>query len=416
MAGSTFRVRVVGALALLIAALLTLAAGATAKPPPVGSGKGGVKLKRVGNFDTPVYTATAPGRANRKLLFVVEQGGTVRVVNGNRVLDRPFIDIGDELQANGNERGLLSIAFDPRYAKNGRFYLYYTAAPDGAITVSQYERRPNRKTVADLDSGRKVISIPHADFSNHNGGQVSFGPDGDMWIATGDGGFACDPDENAQNLDSLLGKLLRIAPKRNGGYKVPRDNPFVGKPGADEIYSYGLRNPFRFSLDAKRRTVSIADVGQNRWEEVDHVKLERAKGANFGWDAYEGFEPLVLPALCVGAGDTSTPLPNNSTFPILAYPHTSDDPRQYTGCAIIGGPVVRDRRLRSIYGRYLYSDSCNGGIQSMIAKASGAEKDRSLGISLISPSSINEVRGHRVYATSLVGPVYRLADKHKKKR
>jgi len=426
MAGSTFRVRVLGALGavvLLIVATLALATGAGAKPPPVGDGKGGVKLKRIGNFDEPVYTATAPGKASKKLLFVVERHGTVQVVKNGRVLDKPFIDVGDELYTeflgnDFNERGLLSIAFDPGYAKNGRFYLYYTAVPAGDVTVAQYERKPNRAVVADPDSGREVISIPHSEFPNHNGGQVSFGPDGNMWLATGDGGFACDPHENAQNLDSLLGKLLRITPQPNGGYTVPAGNPLVGGPGADEIYSYGLRNPFRFSFDAKAGTISIADVGQDQWEEINHLKTAKAKGANFGWDGYEGLEPLVLSDFCLTGGgftdpDTPSPLPPDSTFPILAFPHVSDDPDQYTGCAVIGGPVVSDRRLRSVYGRYLYSDSCNGGIQSMVAKPSGAKQDRPLGVSLAGPSSITQVRGNKVYATSLAGPVYRLEAKRR---
>ena len=409
-------------LAALVAGALALADSAAAKPPKTGDGTGGVKLRKLGKFDEPVYTATAPGKASRNLLFVVERHGTVRVVRGDTVLDKPFIDVTDDTAVefagqDFNERGLLSIAFDPGYARNGRFYLYSTSKPDADVTLTQYERKGDNVVRADPDSGREVISIPHPDFPNHNGGQVAFGPDGNMWIATGDGGFACDPDENASNLDSLLGKLLRISPKPNGGYTVPKGNPFVGEAGADEIYAYGLRNPFRFSFDERSDTISIADVGQDEWEEINHQKIAKAKGANYGWDGYEGKKPLVLSELCETGmfdgipftdGDTPSPLPDDPVFPIHVFPHTSDDPDRYTGCAVIGGPIVRDRSLKSLYGRYLYSDSCNGGVQSLIASPSGAKGDRALGKMITAPSSITTGRGNTIYATSLVGPVYRL--------
>ncbi len=400
-----------------LAVSLVAAQSGSAKPPAIGNGNGHVALEQIGNFDQPVYAETAPGKDSRRLLFVVERTGTVRVVRGKTILNKPFLDISDKVKldfggTDFNERGLLSIAFDPGYAKNRRFYVYYTAEPNGNIKVAQYKRKRGSAVLAKQHSAAKIITIPHSTFPNHNGGQVTFGPDGNMWLATGDGGLACDPTENAQNLDSLLGKLLRITPKASGGYSVPNDNPFVNKAGADEIYSYGLRNPFRFSFDKK--AIAIGDVGQDVWEEIDYLKTAKAAGANFGWDAYEGDDPLVLSDFCTTGGgfnpggDTPTPPMSGTTFPILTYPHTSGDPDQYTGCAVIGGPVVRDEKLKSLYGRYLYSDSCNGEIQSLVAGTGGATGDKPLGIGTVSPSSINEVRKHRIYVTDFTGGVFRL--------
>ncbi|GIK76802.1 MAG: hypothetical protein BroJett022_04920 [Actinomycetes bacterium] len=377
-----------------LVAALTLATAAIAAAPPIGNGAGGAALTRIASFEEPVYTAFAPGRANRKRLFVVEREGVVRVVSGGRVLRRPFLDISDSVESGFAEQGLLSIAFDPGYVGNRRFYAYYTAG-DGAITVARFKRRKGALR-ADPGSGRTVISVPHSAAPNHNGGQVGFGPDGHMWLGTGDGGDSCDPQGNALDTGSLLGKLLRIDPRPGGGYTVPADNPFVGRAGADEIYSYGLRNPFRFSFDGER--IAIGDVGQNAWEEVDYTTLAAARGANFGWDAFEGFAPEPCGTEPIAA----------TTLPIHAYPHESGSPGTFTGCSIIGGPVVRDRRLPTLYGRYLYSDFCAGGLRSLVPAAGGAAGDRDLGPRVAKISSITAGRRGRVYLTSLLGELYRL--------
>ena len=385
----------------LSAALALAAIGASAhagSPSPTRAG--GVSLTDLGQFDSPVYAATAPGKKNRKLLFVVEQGGTVRVIRDGHVLDRPFLDISDRISS-GGERGLLSIAFDPDYAKNRRLYAYYTGM-EGEIRVSLLRRSTNSNVTVNPSSMRKIISIPHPVNANHNGGEVAIGPDGDLWMGTGDGGSACDPPENAQNTDSLLGKLLRIKPGRHGGYSIPGDNPFAKGPGADEIYAYGLRNPFRFSFDPKTGTIAIGDVGQNVYEEIDYLSVEDALGANFGWDAFEGNERLDLSGC---PSDTSTPPPPDPVFPIHVYAHSGGD---FSGCAIIGGLVVRDPRLKSLDGRYLYSDSCNGELRSLVPKAGESSGDAAVGPSVGSPTSFTEGRGHRVYVTALDGHVYRL--------
>lgn len=374
-------------------------AGSSASPARAGNG-GGVTLTDLGSFDSPVYTATAPGKKNRELLFVVEQGGTVQVIRKGRVLGKPFLDISGRISS-GGERGLLSIAFDPGYAKNRRLYAYYTDA-EGNIRVSLLRRSTGSNVKVNPHSLRKVISIPHPVNANHNGGEVAIGPDGNLWMGTGDGGSACDPPENAQNTDSLLGKLLRIKPGRHGGYSIPKGNPFAKGPGAKEIYAYGLRNPFRFSFDDKTGTIAIGDVGQGAFEEVDYLSTKDARGANFGWNAYEGNQPLGLGGC---PSDTSTPLPRDPVFPIYVYGHSGGD---FSGCAIIGGLVVRDPRLKALTGRYIYSDSCNGELRSLVPRASGATGEGAVGPTLSSPSSFTEGRGHRIYVTSLGGQVYRL--------
>jgi glucose/arabinose dehydrogenase len=354
-------------------------------------------LKRVGNFELPVYVTGAPGFP--KLLFVVEQEGRVAVTSGGRKLGHPFLDIHEDISS-GGERGLLSIAFPPDYASSGRFYVYYTDK-GGSIRIDEFKRRT--PTRADPSSRRQVIVIPHPVNSNHNGGQLQFLGDL-LYFGTGDGGSAGDPPNNAQNKDVLLGKLLRIDPRPAEGrpYTVPASNPFVGKPGRDEIYSYGLRNPFRFSFDtvsAKQPRIAIGDVGQNRFEEVDYTTVGAAGGANFGWDALEGFSPYT-------EENSGTPNPGGTVEPIFAYPHSRDG-----SCSIIGGYVVRDRGLRSLYRRYVYTDLCEGQLRSFRPRLGHARGDHELGLHVDSPSSFGEDdRGH-LYVCSLEGPVFRLVER-----
>lgn len=386
---------------LLSAALIAIPSGSVAGSPErlrAGSGVGGVTLTDLGDFDRPVYTQTAPGKANRNLLFVVEQGGLVRVIRRGRTLSQPFVDISEQIST-GQEQGLLSITFPPDYAKSRRFYLYYTDA-EGSITVSQM-RASAESSVRAKPGRREVISIPHAQFPNHNGGQVSFGPDGNLWLATGDGGGACDPNENALNTQSLLGKLLRIDPRKRGGYTTPDGNPFVKRPGADEIYSLGLRNPFRFSFDEKTGTIAIGDVGQGTFEEIDLERVKAARGANFGWDAFEGRDAGVP-----GCGDDVTsPPPAGTEPPIFQYGHSGGE---FSGCSITGGLIVRDRRLPTLAGRYLYSDVCNGELRSIVPALGGGSGDVALGLDVEAPTSFAAGRGGKVHVTSLAGDVFRL--------
>jgi glucose/arabinose dehydrogenase len=388
----------------LAAAFLALSLPACGSAEPAGSGKpdraaskpagGGVGLKKIGSFDSPVYVTGAPGYPS--LLFVVEQPGRVEVLRKGRRLRHPFLDISGQVSFEG-ERGLLSVAFPPGYKSSGSFYVYYTDRA-GNIRIDEYRRRSATRAAA--GSRRAMIQIPHPVNSNHNGGQMQF-LGGLLYFGTGDGGSGGDPPNNAQNRDSLLGKLLRIDPRSSGGapYTVPASNPFVGRAGRDEIYSYGLRNPFRFSFDtvsAPQPRIAIGDVGQNRFEEIDYTTVAAASGANFGWDALEGFAPYK-------DENSGTPDPGGTVKPILAYSHDRGG-----SCSVIGGYVVSDPSLPSLRGRYVYADYCEGQLRSLVPHLGRGSGDRKLGLSVDTPTSFgSDDRGH-VYVTSQAGPVYRL--------
>ncbi len=386
----------------LIAVLLTLglpACGSANQSEGDGTTsarpKGGVALKKIGNFDHPVYVAGAPGYP--KLLFVVEQPGRVVVLSGGKRLPRPFLDLRASVGYDGGERGLLSIAFPADYRQSGSFYAYYNDSA-GNIRVDEFKR--GSATRAAAGSQRQVIEIPHPVNANHNGGQMQF-LDGLLYFGTGDGGSGGDPPNNAQNKEVLLGKLLRIDPRPSGAqpYSVPSSNPFVGKPGRDEIYSYGLRNPFRFSFDtvsAVQPRIAIGDVGQNKFEELDYTTVAAASGANFGWDALEGFAPYTDES-------SGTADPGGTTKPIFAYSHS-----RAGSCSITGGYVVSDPSLRSLYKRYVYADFCEGELRSLVPHLKRASGERKLGLTVASPTSFGEDDAHHLYVSSLEGPVFRL--------
>jgi glucose/arabinose dehydrogenase len=347
-------------------------------------------LVRLGGFSSPVYVTAPPGDSSR--VFVVEQAGRIMVVRNGRKLATPFLDIRSDVLA-GGERGLLSIAFAPDYARSGLFYVYYTDK-GGNIHVQEFHRSgdPDR---ADKSSRRQVLFQDHSQFPNHNGGQLQFGPDGDLYIGLGDGGSAGDPSNHAQSLNTLLGKILRIQPRASGGrpYTIPAGNPFAGKRGdRPEIYSYGLRNPWRFSFDRATGDLAIGDVGQNEFEEIDFERKGNAAGLNFGWKGFEGFHRYSSTAV----GGTYAP-------PVLVRSHRAGF------CAIIGGYVVRDRSLGSLYGRYLYGDNCKPNVYSVKLRSGHAAGGRTLPFRVPGLSSFGEDGRGRIYLTSLRGGVYRLA-------
>ncbi len=321
----------------------------------IGNGKGEVDLQQVGGtFDTPVNAAFAPGETNK--VYVVEQDGTARVVVNGSTESGPFLDITNLTNGSG-EQGFLGMAFHPDYQTNHLVYAYYNDDENGDIVVSEFEATDPLD--ADESSEREVIRIRHRFASNHNGGQLVFGPDGYLYFGTGDGGGGGDPREHAQNKNSLLGKLIRIDPLESGGdpYTAPPGNPFIGRKGNDAIYAMGLRNPFRFNFEPDTGNIQIGDVGQDRFEEVDVVKPSKLAGANFGWDRYEGFKRFKVP------GDKSArkPRKKNHTRPVLAYNHSN-------GASVIGGLVVHDPSLTNLFGRYLFTDFFSDRFRSFVPK------------------------------------------------
>jgi glucose/arabinose dehydrogenase len=355
-----------------------------------GARQGPVRLLDLGRFDAPTYLAAPPGDSRR---FVVQRGGTIVIVRGRQQPRRTFLDISENVSTDG-EGGLLSMAFAPDYDSSGAFYVYYTDR-QGYLQIDRFLRSsdPNR---ADPGSRRSVMRVPHFRH-NHKGGQLQFGPDGMLYAGFGDGGAGGDPDENAQNLDRILGKLIRIDPREDGGYDVPDSNPFADQGGArPEVYAYGLRNPYRFSFDRSTGDLTIGDVGQDEVEEVDFVPAPGdgeapAGGYNFGWDVFEGRDGYE-------EGDAPGHVP-----PVIAE-------RQSDGwCSIIGGYVIRDPSLRGsrFYGRYVYGDLCRPELQLARLEQPEAPTEPA-GLSVPSLVSFGEDGAGRVYAVSIDGPVYRI--------
>jgi glucose/arabinose dehydrogenase len=351
----------------------------------------GVRLRRIGTFRDPLYVTAPPG--DRRRVFVVEQSGRIYVLVGGKRVRRPFLDVSGEIVA-GGEQGLLSMAFAPDYRRSGRFYVDYTDR-NGDTRVVEYRRSGRSPNVASRSTRRVVLGVDQP-YPNHNGGLLLFGPDGYLYIGMGDGGSAGDPENRAQNLNSLLGKLLRIDPRRGGSaaYRSPASNPFVGRGGRNEIYAYGLRNPWRFSFDRRNRDLYIGDVGQGAVEEIDYAPRGGARGRNYGWSCFEGNRPYDKSRSCPGA-----------TAPILTYGRAGGE------CSVTGGVVVRDPQLPGLAGRYVYGDFCTGQIRSLRVTNGRATGDRAQNLHVANLSSFGEDARGRVYATSLSGAVYRLRSK-----
>ena len=358
---------------------------------PTGSGVGGVKLVKIGDFEEPLYVTQPPGEDRD--LFVVERAGRIKVIRDGEVLPVPFLDIGGEVATDFNEQGLLSMAFSPDYRRSGLFYVYYTDT-SGDVKIVEYSRSDSEQPLANPESARELLGIEHSENDNHNGGLLAFGPDGGLYAGIGDGGAAGDPKRNAQNLSVLLGKILRIDPSPQGGkpYGIPEDNPFVDRSGArPEIFEYGLRNPWRFSFDPFNDALTIGDVGQDEFEEIDYLPSAEQAGANLGWSAFEGDARFNDDERAQGA-----------VPPIFTYGREE-------GCSITGGYVVADPELRTLYRRYVYGDFCVGELRSLVPGLPKASGDKALGQTVPGLSSFGVDNAGHVYATSLSGPVFRLS-------
>jgi glucose/arabinose dehydrogenase len=344
-------------------------------------------LTQVGTFERPVLVTAPPGDDR---LFVVEQGGTVRIVQDGQVLAEPFLDLRGRITSSG-ESGLLSIAFAPDYATSGLYYAFYNLPGlYGDIRVAEFRRDPTSAEATDPNHERALITIPKP-YENHNGGMLQFGPDGYLYISVGDGdpGVLHPAGFFSQRLDSLLGSILRIDPRGGDPYTVPGDNPFVERSGAQpEIWAYGLRNPWRFWIDIDTGVLVVPDVGSTSREEVNVVPLGRP-GTNFGWPCFEGTVMFDSAATC-----------ESPAAPFL------DFARADGVCAIIGGVVVRDARIAALAGRYLYGDLCSGTITALRLD-DGAEAVP-LALTVRGLSSFGLDGRGRVYAMALSGALYRL--------
>jgi glucose/arabinose dehydrogenase len=317
----------------LVASLALTSASADESAAPRQAAK--VTLKKVATAQNPIAGAAGPGGT----VWIAERAGTVRVLDGE-ALSRPVLDISGETTTDG-ERGLLGIAFDNEFA---HFYISFTNR-QGTSTVDEFAVRDGRIQ----PETRRTVLTQTQPYANHNGGDIKFGPDGYLYIAFGDGGSAGDPHGNGQKLDTLLGKLLRIDPSGAKPYAIPPDNPFVNDPNAkDEIWAYGLRNPWRFSFDAGTRDLLIGDVGQSAWEEIDWAPANSKGGENYGWSQMEGNHPY--------RGGTA---PANHVPPIHEYDRTGQ------GCSVTGGYVYRGNAIPDLKGQYVFSDYCEGTVRAL---------------------------------------------------
>ncbi len=396
-----------GRAAAILGAALIAALGAAAPAGAATAQAAAVRLERAGTFTFPSFVASPPGDSR---LYVLEQGSQskpARIVVAGSGRRQTFLDLSARVDA-GGELGLLSMAFAPDYARSGRFYVYYSThgfpsegIANDAIQIDEFRRAPGDGWSANPASRRPVLTIPHPPDPHHYGGQLQFGPDGLLYVSTGDGGGENDENRNSQNPATLLGKLLRIDPRAAPGsrYRIPRGNPYAGRPGVrPEILAFGLRNPWRMSFDHATGDLVIADVGQGGPEEVEFVPRGAAAGLNFGWARYEG--PLRNFQSADAALTSVAPV---HTPPTFTYTHAGGR------CAIMGGFVSRSRRLPALRGRYLYADLCTGTIRSVRLARGSARGDAWSGTTVPGPVSFGQTGACDLYVVSqATGGVYRL--------
>jgi len=336
----------------------------------------GIHLQRIGVFSQPVYLGAAPGDPNR--LFVVERAGRIVVLLRGHRQARPFLDISGEVNSGGGEQGLLSVAFAPDYAASGRLYVYYTDGSNN-LRIVQFRRAQGDPNLAEAASARTVLTINHHTETNHNGGQLQFGPDGKLYIGMGDGGAGGDPNNNGQTFDRKLAKLWKL--------DVDATDP------EPVLVAYGLRNPWRFSFDTKTGDLWIGDVGQNLYEEIDRAPAtngrDAGKGVNFGWNRLEGDHAYRGSA------------PNDADPPVYEIPHDTG------ACAVVGGFVYRGTKIRGLDGTYLFSDNCDGTIR-LLVRDGNAFTMQDAGIKTSAVSSFGQANDGTLYVASLSDGIYRI--------
>lgn len=370
-----------------------------AQSPVPNAVSAGISLRPfAGGFQRPVDIA-APDTPYGPKLYIAEQGGLIRAVDSDgNPLPTPFLDIRNGVDSNG-ERGLLAMTFDPDYASNGYLYLFYSRAADGATIISRFTATGNGLFANPLSE--LIILTVGQPYANHNGGDLNFGPDGYLYISLGDGGSAGDPEDRAQALGTLLGKIVRIdldpaagLPPDCGGvhgnYSIPAGNPWQDGPGGacDELWAYGLRNPWRFSFDAETGDMFIADVGQGKWEEVNVLPAGGPVGANFGWRCFEG------PAGYNASGCSSVLA--DYLFPQFSYPHGAPDYH----CSVTGGETYRGGRFPLLRGHHLFADFCSGTIWSLMSNGMGSWQTSHHGSLISRPSSFGVARDGELYVAS----------------
>ena len=389
--------------ALTTAALAAPVTSETDTGAATSAGRPGVPLDRLTvdatlvatGLDRPTAISAPDDRSGR--LFVAEKPGRVRVYHpATGLAAEPLLDLTDRVSTAGNERGLLGIVTAPRFAHTRAVYVAYTSLPDGALTLSRFVLGRTGEPAA---REQILLTQPHAEFSNHNGGQLAFGRDGYLYWSLGDGGGGNDPLNTGQDLSTLLGKILRLDVRRACGdraYCVPRDNPFVGRPGArPEIWAYGLRNAWKFSVDPRTGSLWIADVGQSAYEEVNHLRAG-AGGVNLGWSCKEGPE-VVLPERCQAGA--------RYVDPVFHYRTRVD------GCAVIGGHVYRGRQFARIAtGTYLATDYCSATAFAIRPVRGGGYESRAIGQLPARPSTFGVDAAGEIYlATDVPGELYRVS-------
>jgi glucose/arabinose dehydrogenase len=351
-------------------------------PPPPKLADVRIRLVQVASLEQPLAMAVRPGDA---ALYVAQKTGTVVAIRPGRTDGVPVLDLSDEVSL-GGEQGLLGLAFAPG---GGELYVNYTDT-SGDTHVTGFAMDGDRVDPAT----RREILVVDQPYSNHNGGNLAFGPDGYLYIGLGDGGSGGDPLGNGQSLSTVLGKMLRIDPQLSGGapFRIPSDNPFVGHPDTrPAIWAYGLRNPWRYSFDRLTGDLWIGDVGQSAWEEIDRQPARSNGGENYGWNLAEGSHPF--------AGDP----PADAERPVYEYSQDGG------GCTVIGGYVYRGEAIPDLYGAYLFGDLCLGRIEAIRVRGGAVAGHRALGPEVPNLSSFGEDTDGELYAMSLSGGVFRIA-------